>query len=272
MAGVGPLPAKGNQGWPAWGSAGVLRAASLLSLVGVWVLLSHLLSKEVLPSPVDALEFLGREYRAGRLIRHVAVTMERVVLSFALSMVVGVTIGVAAGGSRVVDRLLEAWLVVGLTIPRIVVIVSAYLLVGLNDTAAIIAIAITVMPSVIVQLREGTQALDQGLVEMARAFKRPLRSIWRRVVIPQLLPYMMGTGRGAMSLTWKMVVFAELMGRTSGVGYQIAFYYQMFNMQGIIAYALAMVLVLAVIDVGLMRTVERMAFRWRRPVQLAGGN
>jgi NitT/TauT family transport system permease protein len=88
------------------------------------------------------------------------------------------------------------------------------------------------------------------------------------VVLPQLLPFIVGTGRAAMSLTWKMVVLAELLGRTNGVGYQISFYFQMFNMRGILAYALAMIIVLAVIDQGLMRAVERYAFRWRRPVKL----
>lgn len=66
-----------------------------------------------------------------------------------------------------------------------------------------------------------------------------------------------------MSLAWKMVVFAELVGRSNGVGYQISFYFQMFDMRGILAYGLAMVVILAVVDRLMMRVFDRYAFRWR---------
>jgi NitT/TauT family transport system permease protein len=64
-------------------------------------------------------------------------------------------------------------------------------------------------------------------------------------------------------------VLAELIGRTTGVGYQISFYFQMFNMRGILAYGLTMMLVLAVIDIGIMNGLERRIFRWRGPEKLA---
>jgi NitT/TauT family transport system permease protein len=213
-------------------------------------------------------DFLWQQLERGTLTFHIWMTMQRVLLAFALAMLLGIAAGVAMGASAILDKLLEAWLVTGLAIPRIVIVVAAYLLVGLSETAAIIAVALTVAPLVVAQMREGTRAMDTRLIEMARAFRRPPPLVWGKVVLPQLLPFIVGTGRAAMSLTWKMVVLAELLGRTNGVGYQISFYFQMFNMRGILAYALAMIIVLAVIDQGLMRAVERYAFRWRRPVKL----
>ena len=257
-----------SAGSAAWVHGVALRFISLASLVGVWLLLSATLGPEVLPGPGETFDFLLREARSGRLVRHVGATLGRVAFSFLLAMGAGIVLGVLVGASRTADRLFEAWIATALAIPRIVVIVAAYLLIGLNDSAAIAAIATTVLPTVVVQLREGTRAIDTGLVQMARAFRRTPWCIWRRVLLPQLLPYVIGTGRGALSLTWKMVVFAELMGRTSGVGYQIAFYYQMFNMRGILAYAAAMIVLLAVVDLGVMRTLEAVAFRWRRPLRL----
>ena len=190
-------------------------------------------------------------------------------IAFTLAMTVGVAVGVAVGVSRRLDRLLEAWMVLGLTIPRIVLFVVAYLLLGLNDLAAVAALVITVVPTVVVQLREGTRALDGRLLEMARAYRRPPPLIWRQVVLPQLIPYLIGTARGALALSWKMVVLAELLGRTSGVGYQITFYFQMFNMKGILAYGLAMMAVLAVIDLTFVAIMQRSALRWRRPIAAA---
>lgn len=247
----------------------LLRPASLLSLLAAWLLLSLVMGPQVLPGPLPTLEFLGQQLERGALTFHIWVTMQRVLLAFGVAMAAGVAIGVAMGALKWVDQLLEAWLVVGLTIPRIVLFVVAYLLIGLNDAAAIIALVVTVLPTIIVQIREGTRALDPRLLEMAKAYRRPPLAIWRKVVFPQLLPYFIGTARAALSLSWKMVILAELLGRTSGVGYQIYFYFQMFNMRGILAYGLAMMVILAIIDLGFMGLMQRLAFRWRRPVKLA---
>lgn len=243
-----------------------LRVLSTLSLLSVWVLLSRLLSPEVLPGPLATLRFIAREYERGTLLFHLGVTTQRVLVAFGVAMLLGTLAGVAMGALRWLDGLLEAWLVAGLTVPRIVLFVMAYLLLGLSDAAAIAALVLTVVPTITVQLREGTRALDPRLLEMARAYRRPPGLVWRKVVFPQLLPYFVGTARGALSLAWKMVVLAELLGRTSGVGYQISFYFQMFNMVGILAYGLAMMVVLAAIDL-LFTALAGRFYRWRRPVR-----
>lgn len=247
----------------AGGAGFAWRAVSVLSIVAAWLLLSHLLTPAVFPGPVEALEFLWREVQRGRLWRHVAVTMERVLISFAASMVIGVAVGILMGTLRWSERLFGAWLLTGLSIPRIVPIVGAYILIGLNDAAAIVAIVLVVVPTVVTQIQEGARALDYKLVQMAQAFRVPRWTVLRRVVAPQLYPYIAGTARAAMSLAWKMVVFAELVGRSTGVGYQISFYFQMFDMRGILAYGLAMIVILAAVDRLMMAVWNRYAFRWR---------
>lgn len=192
-------------------------------------------------------------------------TSQRVLIAFGIGMVGGVVIGAVMGLSARIDRLLQAWLLAGLTVPRIVLFVVAYLLLGLNDQAAVGALIITIVPTIVVQLREGTRALDPKLLEMARAFRRPRSEVWLRVVLPQLMPYIVGTARASLSLAWKMVVLAELLGRTNGVGYMISFYFQMFNMKGVLAYGVTMMVVLGVIDLAFLGTWQRRVFRWRHP-------
>lgn len=240
------------------------RPLSLLSIIGVWIVLSQVMGERVLPGPLSTFDFLWQQWERGALTRHIGITMYRVAVAFSVAMAVGVAVGVLMGVSKVADRLLEAWLIVGLTVPRIMLFVIAYLLIGLNDTSAIIALVVTVVPTIVVQLREGARAVDGKLVEMARAYRRSNIAIWRKVVFPQLLPYFIGTARGALSLAWKMVILAELLGRTSGVGYQITFYFQLFNMRGILAYGVAMMVILAIIDLSFVALMQRYGLRWRR--------
>lgn len=262
-----PTEGRGRFRWPlALHAGGGARLLSLISLLGAWIVAAAVLSPNVMPGPLDTLAFSWRELQRGELLFHLGMTMRRVLIAFGVAMVAGTLLGALVGALKPLDKLLSAWIIFGLTIPRIVLFVMAYLIFGLNDTAAVVALILTVLPTVIVQLREGTRALDPKLLELARAYRRPPLLVWRQVVFPQLLPFVVGTARVALSLAWKMVVLAELLGRTSGIGYQISFYFQMFNMTGILAYGLAMMVVLALIDVSFSALTQR-AFRWRRPVR-----
>lgn len=240
-----------------------------MALLALWLVLSLLLSETVMPGPRATLKFLYEEMARGDLWINLAMTFKRVVIAFVIAMLLGVGLGVASGASRRWDAAIGVWVIVGLTIPRIVLFVAAYLLMGLTDFAAIVALIITVVPTVVVQMREGTRALDGKLLDMARVYHRPRLLVWRRVIVPQLLPYFIGTARGALSLAWKMVVLAELLGRTDGVGYMIYFYFQLFDMQGVLAYGLAMMIILALLDFGFVLMMRRSTFRWRRSVRLA---
>lgn len=244
-----------------------LQLASYGSLLVVWIVGSQVLGS-ILPGPLETAAFIGRELERGALLTHLWVTTKRVVASFAIAMVVGIVLGAAMGMSKRVDDLLQGWLIVSLTVPRILLFVVAYLGLGLNDRALILALTITVIPTIVVSVREGSRAIDSSLLEMATAFRRTRFAVWTKVVLPQLAPFIVGTARGALALTWKMVVLGELLGRTSGVGYQISFYFQFFNMTGILAYGVTMMLLLAVVDQGVMGTLQRVAFRWRAPVKV----
>lgn len=249
------------------GAPALQRGLSVLSILAAWLLLSSQLGESVLPGPVATVGELWREYRDGDLLFHVWKTVQRTLAAFALAVAGGAAAGVGMGASPAVDRVAEAWLLTGLAVPRLLPIVCAYLVIGLSDAAAIAAIALTAAPVIAVQVREGTRVVDRRLVQMARAFRRSSAAILRRVVVPQIVPFVVGAARAGMSQTWKMVVFAELMGRTNGVGYQIAFYFQTWHMRGILAYGLAMVVLLAAFDVAVFGTLQRLAFRWRGPVR-----
>jgi NitT/TauT family transport system permease protein len=249
------------------GLSTALRLVSYGTLLLLWLAGSRAMG-EVLPGPLEVFAFIGREIENGRLGFHVWITARRVLIAFAIALTAGVALGALMGRSKRADDLLQGWLIVTLTIPRILLFVVAYLLSGLNDRALIVALVITVLPTIVVTIREGTRALDGGLIEMARAFRRSRTEVWARVILPQLMPFVVGTARGALALSWKMVVLGELLGRTSGVGYQISFYFQFFNMRGILAYGITMMALLAFIDLVVMGWVQRRAFRWRAPVKV----
>lgn len=239
-----------------------LSAAGLGSLLALWIALSYALGPQLVPGPRLVGAAMWSDIWSGALPHHLGVTLARVLVTTALALVAGVAAGIWIGFSRPADAFWAPWLITTLTVPRLLLVVVAYLLVGLNEAALVAATTLAVAPSVIVALREGMRAVDWKLVDMARAFAVPAPARWRRVIWPQLLPFTAASARAALSLSWKMVLFAELLGRPSGIGYQIAFYFQTFNMRQILAYGTAAVIVAALLEVG-MRALERHLYRWR---------
>src|SRR4029078_7155142 len=94
----------------------------------------------------------------------------------------------------------------------LVIIILAYVWFGLNEAAAIGAVALNKIPNAIVTIREGARALDPGLDEMARAYRLSYWSKLRNVILPQLQPYFAAASRSGISLIWKIVLVAELLG------------------------------------------------------------
>jgi NitT/TauT family transport system permease protein len=204
------------------------------------------------------------EARSGALFFNLGVTLARVALSFTLAMTLGAAIGYLMGRVRTADRLGDLRLILLLNLPALVVIVLAYIWAGLTEVAAIAAIAINKLPNAVVTERERARALDARLDEMAFVFAIPRWRAFRHVVLPQLAPYIAAAARSGLSLVWKIVLVAELLGRPNGVGFEIGTAFQLFDITHILAYAWAFAAVMLAIETFLVQPFERPASRWRR--------
>jgi NitT/TauT family transport system permease protein len=139
----------------------------------------------------------------------------------------------------------------------------AYVWAGLNEPAAIAAVALNKLPNATVTVREGARSLDRSLDEMAQVFNMGPWTRLRHVLIPQLAPYLAAAARSGLSLVWKIVLIVELLGRPNGVGFEIFVAFQLFDVTRILAYAIAFVLVMLAIETFLVQPIERHVSRWR---------
>jgi NitT/TauT family transport system permease protein len=240
--------------------AALLSAATFLAL---WTVAAALAERKVLPAPWTVAEIVFEETLSGDLPYHLGCTLLRVAAAFALAMSAGTAIGLAMGRSKAVDRALDLWLVVLLNMPALLIIILAYVWFGLNEAAAIGAVALNKLPNVIVTIREGTRALDPDLDQMAKAFRLSWRKRLVDVTLPQLQPYLAASARSGLSLVWKIVLVVELLGRSNGIGFQLNLFFQLFDVASIIAYALSFVAVMLVVELAILQPLEIRANRWR---------
>ena len=236
----------------------------MLILVAAWQVAAQGAASRLLPAPLAVAEFVMQEAARGDLFWNVGVTLGRVGISFVLAMLLGSLLGVALGRSRAANLALDTPLLVLLNTPALVITVLAYIWVGLNETAAILAVVLNKLPNVAVILREGARTLDPGLEEMARTYRFDRRSWIAHVLVPQLQPYAVAAARSGLSLAWKIVLVIELLGRPDGVGFAINFYFvQSTNVAAIIGYSIVFMSVMIAIDILLLQRLETHVRRWR---------
>ena len=171
---------------------------SVLSVAGFllfWYVAAEIAQSRLLPGPVAVLQYIYQEAVHGDLLTELGITLWRVVASFVVAMLIGSVIGLAMGQMPALNRALDPWLIVLLNLPALVIIILAYVWFGLNEAAAIGAVALNKIPNVVVTLREGARALDPGLDEMARAYRLSPWSKLRNVTLPQLQPYFAAASR-----------------------------------------------------------------------------
>ncbi|MGA4640705.1 ABC transporter permease [Stutzerimonas stutzeri] len=229
----------------------------------LWAGIALVVQTPMLPTPAAVLETFWQALQSGELPEHLLVTLRRVLIAFALAMALGTLLGVWMGRSRLANALLDPLLVLFLNLPALVTIILLYVWFGLVEAAAVLAVVVNKVPNVAVTVREGARSLDPKLEQMARVYGF---GHWQRIAhvwLPQLFPYLMAATRGGLALIWKIVLVVELLGRSDGIGFQLHMAFQVFDVASILAYSLAFIAVVQLIELALLQPLERRASAWR---------
>ena len=213
-----------------------LRVLSILTLVAIWQIASLFLSDTILPGPWPVVQTMFDNLNEAKSYVDIGATIYRVFGGILIATIGGLVLGLMMGLSRRAEYFFDPWVLVGLTIPAVVYGIVGILWFGLNSTAAIIAIAMTAIPAVALNIWQGVKAIDMSLVHMARAFRFPALAILRLVIIPQVLPFLLAAFRYALGIGWKTATIVEVIGLSTGVGYELNYWFGLFNMKQVFAW------------------------------------
>ena len=246
-----------------------LRVGSIVLLLALWSAASRLMNDpEVLPGPLvigetiaDNLAHDGPEGKSAFF--HISVTLARIFIAFAASMLAGIGIGLAMGLSRTLQRALLAVIPLMLTMPTILMVFLAVMWFGFSEAGGLVAVMAVVTPYVAVNIFEGAKAMDPSLADMAMTFKAGRRMLILKVYLPQLMPYIFSAFRYAFGVTWKVVALAETFGLKYGIGYMFFFWFGQFNMVQVMAWVVTFVLLMLILEHGVFARLEHRAFEWR---------
>nr|HEX4316889.1 ABC transporter permease [Kofleriaceae bacterium] len=164
---------------------------------------------------------LGELAASGLLVRYAVASLFRVTWGFLLAVVVGIPLGLALGWYGRAGRALGPTLQFLRPISPLAWIPLAILWFGVGDRSAIFLIFIaTVLPLALTAM-QAAHNVHHVHVAAARNFGLSGFAIVRRVILPSALPQLIGGMRIALGIAWLVVVAAEMIAVTSGLGFLI---------------------------------------------------
>ena len=203
---------------------------------------------------------------SGELWTHVAATMTRVVIGFAIGSVAGTLFGMLTGASETMRRLLDPSIQALRAIPSIAWVPIFILWFGIFETSKLALIALGVFFPVYLGMLSAIQSVDRKLIEVGRVFGFSRIGIMLRITWPAVLPTWIASLRSGLGLGFMFVVAAELMGASEGVGYLLLDGQQMGRADSILV-AMIVFALLGKFSDGVLVAVTRPLLRWQDTVR-----
>lgn len=240
-----------------------IRIISVITFLGIWEIAAFFIGSSSFPSISQISISLYEHTFNSDLLYNLGITLYRVFVCFFVVMLLGIVFGILMGVSKKIDDIFDFILILGLNIPALVTIVICYIWFGLSDFAAILAVILNKLPIVIVNVREGTKAIDRKYMQLAKVYKVSKKETFFKVFLPQIYPYIMASTRLCLSLIWKIVLVVELLGRSDGIGFKISMFFQFFDITSILAYSFAFVLVILLIEKLFLKPIDSYINKWK---------
>ena len=245
------------------------RLASYVFLLLVWQLIA--LYEDRFPGPAEVFAFLWIEVSGGahggvvrgQFLEHFAATLPRFGSGIAISMVLGVVVGVVIGGSRLAEALLKDTLLVLVALPAIIWAFLTQMWLGMGDNAVVITTLLSAFPFVAVNVVQGIQAIPRELRRMSGAFHVPLSRRIRHLQIPAVTGYLFAGFRFAVIIGWNAVLLGEWFSASDGVGYRSRYWYDANRYKGFVGWVILFIAFIVVLDRFVLVRLQRRAFRWR---------
>lgn len=192
-----------------------------LVLLIAWELASRtgLLPKVLLPAPFDVARAAVKAVAHGGLLAHLGVSALRAAAGLALGSAIGLALGLLTGISRTLQLVLDTPLQMLRAVPALALVPLVILWFGLGETAKLFIVSVTVVFPVYLNTFHGVRSVDPQLVEMARTYRVSGWRLYREIILPGALPSILVGLRFALGISWLVLIVAETIGATQGLGY-----------------------------------------------------
>ncbi|GGH34550.1 ABC transporter permease [Microbacterium album] len=180
---------------------------------------SGLVPAHRLPEPASVLTAAVDLAQRGELWHHIAISVQRVFIGFAIGGAVGLAVAAVVGLSRAGDAFLSPMLAALRAVPSLAWVPLLILWLRIGEESKITLIAIGAFFPVFTTVAAALRHVDPQLVEAGRSFSLRGWSLFRTVQLPAVVPSVVSGLRLALAQSWLFLVAAELIASSMGLGF-----------------------------------------------------
>ena len=201
---------------------GILPIAMILAL---WQGLTSfgLAPPSLLPPPLAVFSRLAQQLADPVFLEHAATTLFRLFAGFAIALVVGVTLGVAATGNRTIEAVVRPVVRVLAPVPKIALYPAFILILGFEHASKVALVAADALFPILLATYQGTSAVEPKLVWSAMAAGTSRRKALFTVVLMAALPSVLTGCRIGLVIACIVVFLAEMITSTNGLGHLLVY-------------------------------------------------
>jgi NitT/TauT family transport system permease protein len=203
----------------------------------------------------------------GDLWSNLGITLGRVGAGFILATAIGLPLGIVFGANRRLGEFFEPVIPVMNTVSSAIWAIFAIIWFGVSNATTIFVVFMTAMPLIITNVWQGTRTVSADFIELAHVLRMPSWKVMVKIYLPTILPHFFSGARLAFGFGWRVSLVAETLGSSSGVGYRLRQAADLIQTDQVIAWTLTLVVMMAALEMGVLRPLEDHLFRWKKEAE-----
>ncbi len=238
--------------------------ASLGIVVLVWegVRFTGIVNPKLFPSILEVAGSTVAMLKSGSLQGHIYASFLRVLVAFSVGITAAIIVGFAIGWFRVVRMLLDPMINFFRALPPIALIPLMIIFFGIGEASKVVVLTYSSFFPALVVIYQSLVGLDPIYVRAARTLGATNMEIFRRIIMPQLVPHIVTACRVSLGVCWATLVAAELIAARQGIGAMMVDAQNFFQMPPLVLGVILVGLIALTMD-GIVRVVERRLTVWQ---------
>jgi NitT/TauT family transport system permease protein len=248
----------------------MLRGYPIVIMLAAWQLLSTsgLVPARLLPDLGLIFDAIVTFVASGDFWYHSSFTLERILISFALAVPLGVTIGTLLARSRTWEALFEPMFLFGYSVPKIALYPVFVFIFGFGGGSKISLAALEALYPIAISTYYGVRSADRTLIWAAQNMGAGPRRIFFKVLLPSALPFIFSSLRIAMHVALVVIILLEIIGDNRGLGYYVTYATASYQYAAFFAGIAAIMLWGFVLD-QITNFLRDVVVFWQRPIKRA---
>lgn len=196
------------------------------------------------------------------LLIDVLLTVMRIMYGLVGAFLIGSVLALLMHRSKIFDQMASPILTFFQGIPALSWVVFAIIWFHGTEPRIFFIMVMTTLPAFTFQILDALKNISRDLAEMVLSFRPTRWKMFKNMIFPAILPEILTAWKVNIGNASRVVVVAELVGATGGVGYQLLLQQQLFDMAGALAWTMQLVIFVILVQQAIA-AIESFAFRYR---------